>query len=365
MSNYRRSNFTVGMLAILATGLLVTSLPAQGALPYRYPISQPSHSWQGKGGSLAFSGRAIQRSGDFILFKTSKNLEITLPLKYLSQNDQDYLDHLAGNGPAPTETPIDTRPVPAGMTPVERPVEEPDDRVPPDDFFGPAPAGETLPEENPFGSMPADSAGGDPEHIYEQGAQVEVRDGGTWFAGKIVAVRPSNNTYFVSYAKSGTPSSRWLPATELRLPGGAEAPTTSEPMPEATPTSTTTTTKEVTVNSQSPVGYLVGPMKKGDKLTLSYISGKWKAWGRLASESPDSVEIGGGEKCRLAISEIQSDHQISKLTLVPAETNTRPFTWTAQQDHTNILLQINDNDGDFSGNPASDVKYSLTIEKSR
>lgn len=355
MSNCRRSNFTVGVLAIFAAVLLVTSLEAQGALPFRYPISQASHAWKGKGGSLAFFGRAIQRSGDYITFKTSKNIEITLPLKYLSQQDQDYLNHLAGNGPPPTETPTDTRPMPIGMTPVEQPTEQPDDRVPPDDFFGPPLASDKRATDDSGEGM-----SGDPEQIYLQGAQVEIRDGDSWFDGRIVAVRPSNNTYFVSFSKAGIPDSRWVPANQLRLPGGA-VPTTSEPMSGST--STSTTTKEVTIDSQTQIGYLVGPMNKGDKLRLSYISGKWKAWGRLATESPDSVNIGGGEKCRMAICELRSPQQLLKLTLVPAETSSKPFTWTADKNFENIVLQINDDDRDFAGNPPSDVKYSLTIEK--
>ncbi len=356
MSNHHRNCFTIGTLAIVTSILLTAPLLAQGPSDFRYPGSQPSHSWKSKGGNFVFSGRAVERKGEYVSFKTSKSLEITLPLKYLSQQDQEYLNYLAGDGPAPTETPIDNRPAPPGMSPVE---EKTDDRVPPDDFFGPP----SESDKSTSDTMPADPMGGDPEQTYTQGNLVEVLDDGSWYEGKVMAVRPSNNTYFVSYTKNGIPYSFWLPATALRLRGRA-TPMSDEPM-SGSSNATSTTTKEVTVDSQTPVGYLVGPMKQGDKLRLSYISGKWKAWGRLATESPDSVNIGGGDKCRMAICELRNQEQVITLTLVPAETSSKPFTWTAKQDYENILLQINDSDGDFSGNPPSDVKYSVTIEKSQ
>ncbi|RCS53892.1 hypothetical protein DTL42_01615 [Bremerella cremea] len=374
MSNHRPRYFLIGTLAFVATGLLSSMLLAQGGTPYFYPPSQTMHTWKGKGGSLVFSGRAVERKGDFISFKTSKNIEITLPLKYLSQDDHDYLNHLAGNGPAPAATsrPSDSQPAPAGMTPVGMtPVEENDGEAPPADFFGPSPGpatgGEDPFSENPFQEVPADSATGSPGQLYKQGDEIEIVDDGTWYSGTILAVRPADNTYYVRFSKSDIPFSRWVSAQDLRLPGGAQPsdmpsqPLAEDPFTEKKPTSVTT--QEVMVDSQLAVGYMIGAVKKGDTIRLSYISGKWKAWGRLASESPDAEYIGGGEKCRLALSALENQSEIVKLAVVPGMTDIRPFTWTADKDYPTVFLQINDTDGDFSSNPPSDVKYSLSIEK--
>lgn len=358
MLNYRRNLVTLGITAVVTCNLLIASLRAQGPSVYHYPPSQSSHTWRGKGGSLVFSGRALHRAGDYVLFKTTKGFEITLPVKYLGQQDQQYLSYLAGEGPAPSAASTDTRPAPAGMTPVD----EPDDRVPPDDFFGPSNEPEMASDDEETSASIPDPALA--ERTFKQGQSVEVKQDDSWHQGNIAAVRPSNNTYFVQYKVAGIPKSRWVPATDLR-PVGGTGPDPVDPfnLPSTTGGSTSAETKEVTIKSQSPVGYMVGPLKQGDKLKLSYISGKWKAWGRLATESPDAVNIGGGDKCRLAICEFRNETEVVTLTLVPAETSTRPFTWTAKQDYDHILLQINDNDNDFASNPASDVKYSLTIEK--
>ena len=41
--------------------------------------------------------------------------------------------------------------------------------------------------------------------------------------------------------------------------------------------------KTVTVTSRDPVGYSIGPVKKGERVELKYLSGKWKGWGKASN----------------------------------------------------------------------------------
>ena len=118
--------------------------------------------------------------------------------------------------------------------------------------------------------------------------------------------------------------------------------------------------QSVVVSAEQEFGYLVGGLRKGDKLMLQYQYGKWKAWGTVPSESPDSQVIEGGDKCRLVICAVLINGKSTVLVVVPAGTKDQPFEWVADQDYEKIILRIND-DGDFASNPDGGVQYRLRL----
>ncbi len=115
------------------------------------------------------------------------------------------------------------------------------------------------------------------------------------------------------------------------------------------------------ITARKEVGYDVGKIAKGEKLILQYVSGKWKSWGHIAGESPDGTGEKMPESCRVAICELTPDAGAKVLAIVPGGTKQTPFAWAAERDYADLVLRINDSDGDFANNPEKDVKYHLQV----
>lgn len=345
--------------------------PAQ-AQNINYATNQSNYTFKSKNGNFEFTGKALKREGEYVQFRNTDRAEIWLPVKYLSSESLDYLKYLNGEGPAPmgvAALPMnDTGPATGAMANNNTGGTSPDS--------GSSASGGTS---TPMGTKPADPGMGDPDRIYTKDMPIEVLDGDQWYPAKFFAHRPSDNAYFLSYTINGRPKSGWTPAVKIR-PQGGEEPMTDSPMTDGpmtdTPMEETTTTddmtsgdlssfrgKKVTVTSKNPVGYTVGPVKQGDVITLQYVSGKWKTWGGIASASPDDENVAGGDKCRMGICALFPNNDLQKLTLVPGLTANNPFSWTADKDYEKIILQINDDDGDFTSNPDKDVTYDMSIER--
>lgn len=103
--------------------------------------------------------------------------------------------------------------------------------------------------------------------------------------------------------------------------------------------------QEVTVNivPNDPNGYRLGGVKRGDTITLQYVSGKWKGKGTIASENPDDPKASYGEDDRLVIAEAAdaNGNEGKVIKVVPPETATTPFVYVMQTSRNDVVLRIN------------------------
>ena len=119
----------------------------------------------------------------------------------------------------------------------------------------------------------------------------------------------------------------------------------------------------VAIVARNPIGFTLGSLRKGDTVSFRYLQGKWKGWGRLATESPDEPSPEKGNRCRVAFGYIDQQGQFQKLGIVPAGTATEPFHWTLSDDYYLVVLRINDNDGSFHNNPDTGVQYNVEVRR--
>ncbi len=132
--------------------------------------------------------------------------------------------------------------------------------------------------------------------------------------------------------------------------------------PGVTLVSATVQPKVIPITAKEFVGYAIGKVNRGDSLVLQYVSGKWKSFGKIASESPDSDRPKKSDSCRVAICDLATDEPGGNiLQIVPGGTHATPFNWTADRDYGQIILRINSNDKDFSSHPDKGVTYKLWI----
>ena len=128
------------------------------------------------------------------------------------------------------------------------------------------------------------------------------------------------------------------------------------------PGATPTVDAEVKIPANSPDGYRIGPVKAGDVITLQYVEGKWKAWGGIATSSPDEAreESGKEGQCRLVIAEASRNGVPGKiLKVVPAETIGKPFIYKVATTRDDIVLRIAAN-SNAPSNPGQ-VTYKLKV----
>jgi len=171
----------------------------------------------------------------------------------------------------------------------------------------------------------------------EVGMKVKVTSADPGVATKLVA----NGLQTAKSAKGGGNA---LPAA-----GGPIAPV-GEPARQAA----------AEIIASSVDGFSLGELKKGTKLSIQYKSGMWKAWGNIATESPDSEKTPPGETCRVVIALPAHNGKPGKtLMVVPGETAKRPFIYEVPLDFPELVLRINDN-GEFKGNPGK-AEYTVGI----
>jgi serine/threonine protein kinase len=120
----------------------------------------------------------------------------------------------------------------------------------------------------------------------------------------------------------------------------------------------------IVITAKKEVGFNLGRVEKGDVLMLQYVSGKWKAWGTKATESPDAPQQERGEQCRLVIATPSVGKEKGRvLAVVPPGTATSPFRWVAPADFDRLILRINGNNKNFAGNPDGRVTYKVQLQK--
>ncbi len=371
--------FRLLLAALLIAGLLGETAYAQNTT---YNASQSNREFRSKHGNFTFNGKAVKREGEYVQFRTTDRTEIWLPVKYLSDDSLDYLKYLSGQGPAPSgvnpmaAAPTDLAGTPSGNSSFGSGSGSMNGGAS-DDSSGSSSTGDDGSTQT--SAKPATPTKGDPNRIFATNTPIEVLVDGQWVSAKLFARRPSDNAYYVSYVLGGRPKTVWTPAEEIRAKGEGEA-TSSDPMDDASsdggssdddsPSSDMSSSdlsssdfENVVITAKDPIGYEVGRMNKGDVLTVRYVSGKWKTWGGLATASPDDENVAGGDKCRMGICAALEFDVIQKLALVPGQTADNPFSWTADRNYERIILQVNDDDGDFASNPDRDVTYAIAIQR--
>jgi hypothetical protein len=121
--------------------------------------------------------------------------------------------------------------------------------------------------------------------------------------------------------------------------------------------------KEVTVTipANSPNGYRIGAVKKGDTIILEYVGGQWKSKGGIATENPDDPKATYKDDDRVVIAEAAdaSGAPGKVIAIVSPETALKPFTHLVQTSRNDVVLRINTN-SERKENPGS-VIYKLKV----
>ncbi len=120
----------------------------------------------------------------------------------------------------------------------------------------------------------------------------------------------------------------------------------------------------VAIEASAERGSPLADAATGDKVTLRYVSGKWKNHGVLASENPDGPSIQRGNENRLAIfgRKIGATRPVH-LAIVPPDTENTPFEFVVPPGYKEIFLRLNeDPDDQWKENPGK-VVYEVTIQK--
>lgn len=117
----------------------------------------------------------------------------------------------------------------------------------------------------------------------------------------------------------------------------------------------------ITISANDPNAYRIGAVKKGDTITLAYVSGKWKSKGGIATESPDDPKATYKDDDRVVIAEpaTESGAAGKVIAIVPPETSLKSFTYLVQTSRPEVVLRINTN-SERKENPGT-VTYKLTL----
>jgi hypothetical protein len=107
------------------------------------------------------------------------------------------------------------------------------------------------------------------------------------------------------------------------------------------------------VDSRSSTGTAIGPGKKGQKVTVQYVSGAWST-DAGAVASPDNPPH------RFAQATLQAvvDGQTEVIALIPGGTKARAYTETLKKDYAEIRLGINDT---YKDDNSGEVTYKVSI----
>jgi hypothetical protein len=119
----------------------------------------------------------------------------------------------------------------------------------------------------------------------------------------------------------------------------------------------------VDIRANEMNGYKIGSLKRGATITLSYVDGKWKNDGVIASEVPDAEVTARGDTVRLAISTASVNGSPGTvIAVVPAGTASKPFTYKLDSDQESVVLRINESGNDYTSNPGQ-VTYKLKVTR--
>lgn len=115
------------------------------------------------------------------------------------------------------------------------------------------------------------------------------------------------------------------------------------------------------IPANSTAGFKLPPLRKGDLITLSYVSGKWKCDGNIASDDPDAQVTERGDRTRLVLAEGPKNNNKSPgniIRMVPGGTKDKPFTYVVQTTRDDAILRIHSG----SENPKSPGAVTYTVK---
>jgi hypothetical protein len=116
------------------------------------------------------------------------------------------------------------------------------------------------------------------------------------------------------------------------------------------------------IPAASPEGFKLPPLRRGDKITLSYVSGLWKCDGNIASVNPDEEVTERGDRARLVLAEGPKNKVPgSIIKMVPPGTKDKPFSYLVQTTRDDVVLRIHSG----SDNPKSPGAVTYTVKISR
>ncbi|SFJ41781.1 S1C family serine protease [Planctomicrobium piriforme] len=117
---------------------------------------------------------------------------------------------------------------------------------------------------------------------------------------------------------------------------------------------------QIAISPRSELGYLWGPISKGDSLTFRYVRGTWGPNGKDKPVSPDdSISPLGaeGRLCLAATDRLTGGSEV--VATLPDRTRKIPFVWIAPCDLDRLTFRIEDSDGSFSANVGDEVIYQI------
>ncbi len=116
------------------------------------------------------------------------------------------------------------------------------------------------------------------------------------------------------------------------------------------------------IPAAAPGGFKLPPLRRGDKITVSYVSGLWKCDGNIASVNPDEAFTERGDRARLVLAEGPKNKVPGGIIkMVPAGTKEKPFTYLVQTTREDVVLRIHSG----SDNPKSPGAVTYTVKITR
>ena len=113
------------------------------------------------------------------------------------------------------------------------------------------------------------------------------------------------------------------------------------------------------IPAASPEGFKLPPVRRGDKIVLSYVSGLWKCDGNIASVNPDEEVTERGDRARLVLAEGPKNKVPGGIIkMVPPGTKDKPFTYLVQTTRDDVVLRIHSG----SDNPKSPGAVTYTVK---
>lgn len=113
------------------------------------------------------------------------------------------------------------------------------------------------------------------------------------------------------------------------------------------------------IPAASPEGFKLPPLRRGDKVVLSYVSGMWKCDGNIASVNPDEEVTERGDRARLVLAEGPKNKVPgSIIKMVPPGTKDKPFIYQVQTTREDVVLRIHSG----SDNPKSPGAVTYTVK---
>lgn len=116
------------------------------------------------------------------------------------------------------------------------------------------------------------------------------------------------------------------------------------------------------IPAAAPGGYKLPPLRRGDKVTLTYVSGLWKCDGNIASVNPDEEVTERGDRARLVLAAGPKNNVPGAIIkMVPPGTKEKPFIYLVQTTRDDVVLRIHSG----SDNPKSPGAVTYAVKVSR